>query len=81
MSLRYDEKNVNAQCRACNRFSEGNAIGYYAGLVKKYGSKVIEYLDIKRHNVCKMGKFEYELLINHYKGEVEELKKIKNEPE
>jgi hypothetical protein len=32
-------------------------------------------LDIKRHNVCKMGTFEYELLINHYKVEVEELKK------
>jgi hypothetical protein len=75
MSLRYDEKNVNAQCRACNRFNEGNAIGYHAGLVKKYGSEAIGYLNIKRHNVCKMGTFEYELLINHYKGEVEELKK------
>jgi hypothetical protein len=77
MSLRYDEKNVNAQCRECNRFNEGNAIGYHAGLVKKYGEAVIEYLNIKRHNVCKMGVSEYNLLINHYKVEVEELKKIK----
>jgi hypothetical protein len=79
MALRYDEKNVNAQCRACNRFDEGNMIGYHAGLVKKYGAKVIDYLNIKRHNVCKMGVSEYSLLINHYKAEVDELKKVKGE--
>lgn len=78
MSLRYDEKNVNAQCRHCNRFLEGNAIGYNHGLIEKYGDSVTSYLNIKRFNLCKMGKVEYETLIKYYKGKVSELKKEKN---
>ena len=78
MSLRYDEKNVNLQCRHCNRFQEGNMIGYNHGLVEKYGDGVINYLNIKRFNFCKMGKFEYEVLIKEYKIKVKELKKQKN---
>ena len=75
LSLRYDEKNVNIQCRACNRFDEGNMIGYNHGLVEKYGDGVINYLNVKRFNICKMGKVEYEELIKYYQGKVKELKK------
>ena len=64
LALRYDEKNVNAQCRACNRFDEGNMLGYHAGLVKKYGEAVIRYLEIKKHNIAGYGKTEYEILLN-----------------
>ncbi|MDR1221436.1 MAG: recombination protein NinG [Tannerella sp.] len=77
MSTRYGEKNVNAQCRRCNRFDEGNQIGYTRGLIGKYGKEIIDELDIKKHSASKMTKPEYELLINHYKVEVMELKKIK----
>jgi hypothetical protein len=77
MSTRYDEKNVNAQCRRCNRFDEGNPTGYTRGLIKKYGKGIIEELEIKKHSVSKKTKAEYELLINHYRVEVEELKKEK----
>ena len=73
MSLRYDEKNVNLQCRACNRYDEGNMIGYNHGLVEKYGDGAINYLNIKRHNICKMGKVEYEALIKHYHKKIREL--------
>lgn len=78
MSLRFDEKNVNAQCRSCNRFDEGNAIGYNHGLVEKYGDSVISYLNIKKFNFCQMGKVEYETLINCYQEKVKELKNQKN---
>ena len=77
MSLRYDEKNVNAQCRACNRFDEGNMTGYHAGLIKKYGESVIMYFELKKHNVSRMGKTEYIILINYYSEKVTELKKQK----
>ncbi len=77
MSLRYDEKNVNAQCRACNRFDEGNMIGYNHGLVEKYGDSVIPYLDVKRHNSCKLGAFEYETMIKVYQQKVIQLNKEK----
>ncbi|MDR2652689.1 MAG: recombination protein NinG [Prevotellaceae bacterium] len=75
LALRYDEKNVNAQCRACNRFDEGNMIGYHAGLIKKYGEYVIQYLEIKKHNTAKYGKFEYQTLIKIYKQKINQLKK------
>ena len=78
MSLRYDEKNVKLQCRHCNRFLEGCGIGYNHGLVEKYGDGVIDYLNVKRFNLCRMGKVEYEALIKHYQGKVNELKKQKN---
>ena len=78
MSLRYDEKNVNLQCRACNRFDEGNMIGYNHGLIEKYGDNVIPYLQIKKNNPCKIGDFEYSVLIKDYSKKVKELKKLKS---
>lgn len=75
MSLRYDEKNVNLQCRHCNRFLEGNMIGYNHGLVEKYGDGVINYLRIKKSNICKIGRVEYEILIKEYQVKIKELKK------
>jgi hypothetical protein len=78
MTLRYDEKNVNSQCRYCNRFCEGNMLGYHAGLIKKYGEGVILYLGLKKHNKCKLGKVEYIALINYYTAKVKAQKKLKN---
>ncbi|MDR0755140.1 MAG: recombination protein NinG [Prevotellaceae bacterium] len=78
MSLRYDERNVNAQCRYCNRFCEGNMIGYHAGLIKKYGEDVIHYLEVKKHNTVKWGKFEYIIQIQEFEQKIKELKKLKN---
>ncbi|MDR1346817.1 MAG: recombination protein NinG [Prevotellaceae bacterium] len=75
LALRYDEKNVNAQCRACNRFDEGNMIGYHAGLIKKYGEGVIQYLEIKKHNTAKYGKFEYQTLIKYYTEKIKQQNK------
>ncbi len=66
MSLRFDEVNVNAQCRQCNRFDEGNVQGYRRGLIEKYGEKATDMLEIKKHNSCHLSIFEIELLINEY---------------
>lgn len=77
MSTRYSEKNCNAQCRKCNRFDEGNNIGYTRGLINKYGIKIISELDVKKHSVSHMTAFDYEILIDHYNKEVERLKKEK----
>ena len=51
LSTRYDGKNCNAQCRRCNRFDEGNQIGYTRGLIKKYGIGVIDLLEVRKHAV------------------------------
>ena len=75
MSTRYDEKNCNAQCRRCNRFDEGNQIGYTRGLIKKYGIGVIDLLEVRKHTVSQMTPFDYEALIEHYKKETAKIKK------
>jgi len=36
LQLRYNEKNVNAQCRGCNRFRSGEQALYVRGLDSKY---------------------------------------------
>ena len=77
MATRYDERNCNAQCRKCNRFDEGNNIGYTKGLIAKYGDKVIDELYVKKYTISKMSKAEYEILIDHYKTEVKKLKDAK----
>ena len=77
LSTRWNEKNCNAQCRACNRFDEGNMIGYTKGLIKKYGGKVLGELELMKSQTCKLSDFEGELLIKHYRTKVKELKKLK----
>ncbi len=67
MATRYHEKNCNAQCRRCNRFEEGNMLGYTKGLIRKYGEGILDELDWLRHQTSKMTKFEYETLIKYYK--------------
>ena len=77
MGTRYSERNCNAQCRSCNRFSEGNNIGYTRGLIRKYGIKVIDELDVKKHTQTYINPFDYEVLIDYYKKEIEKLKSDK----
>lgn len=78
MSTRFDEKNCNAQCMKCNMFDEGNNIGYIKGLIRKYGIRVIEELELKKHSLCSLSTFEYEILIKHYSDEVKKLRAEKN---
>lgn len=77
MSTRYNEKNCNAQCIKCNTFDEGNVIGYTKGLIKKYGESVIDELDMLKHSISKINNYEFEILIDHYKKEVDRLLKEK----
>ncbi len=77
MSTRYNEKNCNAQCRKCNRFDEGNSIGYSRGLIKKYGPGVIDELEVLKHQESHLSDFDYEVLIKHYQKEVKRLKEEK----
>ena len=73
MSLRFDEKNCNAQCRYCNRFQEGQMMGYHAGLIKKYGASVIDYLTMKKTNTAHYSEAVYKALIDEYKQKISNL--------
>lgn len=76
MSLRYSETNCNAECRSCNRFDEGNPVGYIEGLKVKYGEDIIDKLMITKKTSVKHTKFELETMIGYYKRKVWELEQL-----
>ena len=41
----FDEMNVHAQCRKCNRFQEGNHFIYRKWLIEKYGIEKVEAME------------------------------------
>jgi hypothetical protein len=43
--LRFDERNVHAQRKQCNRYGSGNVVGYRVGLIAKIGLKAVEELE------------------------------------
>lgn len=65
-SIRWDERNVNGQCVRCNYHLHGNPLAYKAGMIAKYGKKVVDELEVKRFNKSKMTSFEVQLLIDEY---------------
>lgn len=75
LATRWDEINVQVQSVKENVFNQGNAPEFSKRLAEKYGQKAVDLLLIKKHNKCKMGKFEYQILISDYKKKVEGLKK------
>ena len=77
-ATRFDEMNCNAQCRSCNRFDEGNIVGYRRGLVNKYGEKRVLLLESRKYDVKKYSEFEYKVLIDYYQKKVKELRKEKD---
>lgn len=43
--LRYDLRNIHLQCTHCNLYASGNVEGYRQGLLERYGSAIVNYLD------------------------------------
>ena len=71
LQLRYDERNVNSQCRLCNRFRNGEQALYSKALDAKYGDGTAdELLEIYKNSKSDIGKFSaqfYEDIFNKYK--------------
>ncbi len=78
MNLRFDEKNVNAQCQECNRFKSGNLENYKRGLIIKYGRFIIDYLENKRNEIRQFTDFEIELMCLHYRKQIKNLEIVKH---
>lgn len=43
--LRFDERNVHAQLKQCNRYDSGNVVGYRQGLIARIGLAAVEALE------------------------------------
>lgn len=68
MSTRWNETNVHSQCRADNRFGEGDAAGYALFMIKKYGIKHVEYLQALKRVPAKLSDSEGELMLKDFKS-------------
>lgn len=76
LALRYHEKNVHAQCVACNLWRHGNPTSYALALQRKYGDTILEELDqIRKANEgMKISPSDYQEMIETYKNKLEAMK-------
>lgn len=72
-SLRFDERNVHAQCKKCNRFMGGNMSEYAVRLQRDYGQGILEEFSAKKQQIKVFTTTELEGLITHYKNEIWEI--------
>jgi 5-methylcytosine-specific restriction endonuclease McrA len=75
-ATRWNEQNVNAQCRKCNRFESGRQFEQSKGIDKKYGKGTAErLLIISKALKSKLTHADIEELVKYYKAKIKELKK------
>lgn len=72
-SLRFDERNCNAQCVPCNIFRRGAMDDYAISLVKKYDWKILEELAREKRKIKQFTVKELELLISTYSQKLKDL--------
>ena len=77
-SVKYEERNVHAQCKRCNGFEGGQQAIYKEEVEKRYGKGTWDELVLKSRQVCKRGKVEIDVMTEYYKKEVDKLKKLKH---
>ena len=66
-SVRWDERNVAAQCPADNVYKGGCQDEFAAHIIEKHGQEVFAELIRKKHEVCKHTRSDLEELIESYK--------------
>lgn len=74
LATRWNENNVHAQCRKCNRFEYGRQYEYSLSL----GSDLAEELLLTSRQIMKLSDFEYMEIFEEYRDKLEELKKKQN---
>lgn len=71
LAIKFDEKNVNCQCKSCNGpYGSGKQYEHALAIDRMHGPGTAELLLIKSKTTVKWGKFEYELLIQEVKAKL-----------
>ena len=77
-STRWNQINVHAQCRSCNRFNQGEQIKYLDFIILTYGKAQYDRLCMKRDSeirkAVKFWDFELEAQIGLYNERIKGLK-------
>ena len=66
-ALRFDEYNVNGECKACNGFDEFHLIGYRRNLVDKIGEMMVIRLEQESRLIKRWNRDELNFIIDKYK--------------
>ena len=72
----FDERNVNTQCRYCNRFLDGNLLEYRRQLIKLYGEGIDTELEDKATEITKISIEDLTSIAECYKMKVENLQRL-----
>jgi hypothetical protein len=76
-ATRYDEQNVNAQCRACNRFQSGRQYEHGIAIDLKYGAGTANELLQKSRQIFRANQAFYESEAERFKQLAEEQRQHK----
>lgn len=77
MKTRWDEKNVQFQCKRCNGFRSGEQYKFSIRLEEEYGKGTAEALLIASKMTARWSRDELEQMYHHYKRKVDELRSTK----
>ena len=69
----FDERNVNTQCRYCNRFLDGNLLEYRRQIIRLYGEGVDTELEDKSKETHKFSVEDLTNIAECYKMKLKEL--------
>lgn len=76
--LRFDEANVHAQLKQCNRYASGNVVGYRLGLIERIGLSEVERLE-SDNRTHKWTADELRAIKREYAEKIKQLKKLRAE--
>jgi len=77
MAVAFEFENLAPQSHQDNIYRGGKPDIMKEWLINKHGVKKIESLNIKKHNICKLGKFEMDYFKTYYKRLFDDLVKEK----
>lgn len=73
LSTRYDMKNVQPQCRTCNRLNNGERERFAQELDKVFGMGTAEHLQQRSKRLAVMSEIHALHMLEHYKNKLKEL--------
>jgi hypothetical protein len=74
MSTRFEEQNCAVQCMGCNMYNQGMQYEMSKYLDKKYGEGTAEAMQLKSRQLGKIGRHDYDYMIDLYKDKVKTIK-------
>lgn len=65
-ALRFDEYNVNGECKSCNGFDQFHLIGYRRNLIDKVGERKVMELEMQHRLIKRWNRTELNEIIKKY---------------